>query len=84
MDGYAQVYEQEYPRIVRTVYLVLSDAGRAEDITQEAFVLFYYEDLLVSEVAQPLGMSESAVKMSLHRARRALATRLDEEVSDVC
>lgn len=156
MDGYAQVYEEEYPRIVRTVFLVLRDAARAEDITQEAFVrlylrwgtvgrydrpgawarrvairlatrdarrerlrsllerqarppaqeqgphtdvlhavgslpprqraavvLFYFEDLPVAEVAQTLGMSELAVKTSLHRARHDLATRLDEEVSDV-
>ena len=37
----------------------------------------------MAEVAQTLGMSESAVKTSLHRARATLATRLDEEVSDV-
>lgn len=156
MDGYAQVYEQEYDRIARTVYLVLRDAGRAEDVTQEAFVrlylrwgtvgqydrpgawvrrvairlatreaqrerlrsrlerqasppleehgpdtdvlravgalpprqraavvLFYFEDLPVAEVAETLGMGESAVKTSLHRARRALAAQLEEEVSDV-
>jgi RNA polymerase sigma-70 factor (ECF subfamily) len=156
VDGYARLYEQEFERVARTVYLVLRDAGRAEDVTQEAFVrlylrwgtvshydrpgawvrrvairlatrearrerlrsllerqarppveghgpdtdvlravgtlpprqraavvLYYFEDLPVAEVAQTLAMSESAVKTSLHRARQALATRLDEEVSDV-
>lgn len=155
-DGYARLYEQEYDRVARTVYLVVRDAGRAEDLTQEAFVrlylrwatvsryerpgawvrrvairlaardarrerlrsvverqgrppadehgpdadvldavgslpvrqraavvLYYFEDLPVVEVARTLGMSESAVKVSLHRARRALAVMLDEEVSDV-
>ena len=156
-DGYARLYQQEYERIARTVYLVVRDAGRAEDLTQEAFVrlylrwgtvsryerpgawvrrvairlaardarrerlrsvverqgepppaeehgsdadvmhavgtlpvrqraavvLYYFEDLPVAEVAETLGMSESAVKVSLHRARRALAVLLGEEVSDV-
>jgi RNA polymerase sigma-70 factor (ECF subfamily) len=48
-----------------------------------AVVLYYFEDLPVVEVARTLGMSESAVKVSLHRARRALAVLLSEEVSDV-
>jgi DNA-directed RNA polymerase specialized sigma24 family protein len=156
MDGYARLYEEEYLRIARTVYLVLHDAGRAEDVTQEAFVRlylrwgtvsrydrpgawvrrvairlatrearrervrslverqarppvaghgpdrdvvravgtlpprqraavvpYYFQDLPVAEVADTLGMTESAMKVSLHRARPALATLLDEEVSDV-
>ena len=155
-DGYARLYQQEYERVARTVYLVVRDAGRAEDLAQEAFVrlylrwatvsryerpgawvrrvairlavrdarrerlrslverqgrspveyhgpdadvlravatlpvrqraavvLYYFEDLPVAEVARTLGMSESAVKVSLHRARRALAVLLGEEVSDV-
>ena len=41
-----------------------------------AIVLFYYEDRPVSEVAEMLGCSESAAKVTLHRARRALEARL--------
>ena len=155
-SDYEQVYLAEYDRIVRTVYLVVRDAGRAEDLAQEAFVrlylqwgkvgryerpgawvrrvairlatreahrervrsllerkarapvmanepdadlmhvvsalplrqraavvLFYYEDLPVAEVADTLAMSESAVKVTLHRARHAIAARLGEEASDV-
>ncbi|WP_392543649.1 RNA polymerase sigma factor [Oryzobacter telluris] len=156
-EGFALLYEQEYLRIARTVYLVLHDSGRAEEVTQEAFVrlylkwgtvgrydrpgawvrrvairlatrearrerrrpvlevagappgpggdaepdvdvaravlalpprqraavvLYYFEDLPVAEVADVLGMSQSAVKVSLFRARRALAPHL-EEVPDV-
>ena len=33
-DGYARLYEQEYDRVARTVYLVVRDAGRAEDLTR--------------------------------------------------
>ena len=49
-----------------------------------AVVLYYFEDLPVVDVARTLGVEfESAVKVSLHRARRALAVVLGEEVSDV-
>jgi RNA polymerase sigma factor (sigma-70 family) len=39
--------------------------------------LFYFEDMSVSEVARTLQCSQSAVKVSLHRARNALARLLD-------
>jgi RNA polymerase sigma-70 factor (ECF subfamily) len=48
-----------------------------------AVVLFYYEDRPVSEVAELLGCSAAAAKVTLHRARRALAASLtDGEVDD--
>ena len=40
--------------------------------------LFYYEDYSVKEVAQLLGISESAVTTQLSRARQALKTKLTE------
>jgi RNA polymerase sigma-70 factor (ECF subfamily) len=39
--------------------------------------LFYFEDMSVGEVAATLECSQSAVKVSLHRARHALAKLLD-------
>jgi RNA polymerase sigma factor (sigma-70 family) len=39
--------------------------------------LFYFEDMSVVEVASTLQCSQSAVKVSLHRARHALALLLD-------
>lgn len=62
---------------------VLRAVGELPAKQRAAVVLFYFEDLPVVEVARALRMSESAVKTSLHRARQALATRLDEEASDV-
>ena len=62
---------------------VLDAVGSLPVRQRAAVVLYYFEDLPVVEVARTLGMSESAVKVSLHRARRALAVMLDEEVSDV-
>ena len=45
-----------------------------------AVVLHYLHDLPVAEVARTLGCSESTAKTHLFRARKALATRLDEEI----
>lgn len=39
--------------------------------------LFYFEDMSVAEIATTLECSQSAVKVSLHRARHALAKLLD-------
>ena len=43
--------------------------------------LFYLEDRPMAEIAELLGCSESTGWVHLHRARRALAERLGEEVS---
>ena len=152
---YAGFFRAEFPGVLRTVFLILHDRGRAEDVTQEAFIellvrwrkvsrydrpeawvrrvavrrairvlrrerrravlereatpdpgpdvpdvdlaeavrklpvmqrsaiaLFYFEDRPVSEIAFILGISEGAVKVHLHRARRRLAELLGEEVGE--
>lgn len=43
-------------------------------------VLFYFEDRPITEIAQILACSGSAVEMRLHRARERLAQVLGEEV----
>jgi RNA polymerase sigma-70 factor (ECF subfamily) len=45
-----------------------------------AIALFYLEDRPVSEIADIFGTSEATVNVHLHRARKALATKLREEV----
>ena len=152
---YVWFFRAEFPGVLRTVFLILHDRGRSEDVTQEAFielfvhwrkvsryerpeawvrrvavrkavralrrermravlereafpepgvdvpdvdlargvrklpvmqrsavVLFYFEDRPVSEIAFILGISEGAVKVHLHRARRRLAELLGEEVDE--
>jgi RNA polymerase sigma-70 factor (ECF subfamily) len=152
---YAWFFRAEFPGVLRTVFLILHDRGRSEDVTQEAFiellvhwrkvsryerpeawvrrvavrkavralrrermralvereaaadvgpdvpdvdlaravqqlpvmqrsavVLFYFEDRPVAETAFILGISDGAVKVHLHRARRRLAELLGEEVGE--
>jgi RNA polymerase sigma-70 factor, ECF subfamily len=66
----------------RTAYLSddLTDALRLLTPAQRAVVfLHYHADLPVSEVATLTGSSVPAVKVQLHRARRALRGRLQTE-----
>jgi RNA polymerase sigma-70 factor, ECF subfamily len=44
----------------------------------QAVVLYYLEDLSVADVAAALGVAEGTVKSTLHRARRQLASHLNE------
>jgi RNA polymerase sigma factor (sigma-70 family) len=49
---------------------------------REATVLRYYLDLDVTEVAAALGVSEGTAKTTLHRARRAMARELREQIDE--
>jgi RNA polymerase sigma factor (sigma-70 family) len=155
---FRDLFADECALVVRTVYAIVGDAGRAEEITQDAFtqllrhwnkvssydrpeawvrrvairlavklqtrelrlagalirlrpapvampgpdvevsgevlaamrqltakqravvVLFYFEDRPITEIAQIVDCSDSAVEMRLHRARERLAELLGEEV----
>ncbi len=45
---------------------------------RRAVIMFYLGDLSVAEVAEIEGASESSIKQRLHRARAALAARLND------
>jgi RNA polymerase sigma factor (sigma-70 family) len=38
---FEQVFRSAYPSVLRTAYLVLRDRGRAEEVTQDAFLRLY-------------------------------------------
>jgi RNA polymerase sigma factor (sigma-70 family) len=59
---------------------VLRAIGRLPPAQRVAVVLFYFEDRPIAEVADILGVAPGAAKLTLHRARRRLATLLDEPV----
>lgn len=46
---------------------------------REVIHLFYYEDMTSKQIAQALGISESAVRTRLTRARKALKAFMKEE-----
>src|SRR5690242_6328616 len=70
-EGYARLYQEEYERIARTVYLVVRDAGRAEDLTQEAFVRLYLRWGTVSRYERPgAWVRRVAIRLAARDARR--------------
>lgn len=66
----SQVLSQELRETIDRAILLLPDALRA------AIVLRDVEGLSTAETAQALGITESAVKVRLHRARLALRRSL--------
>ncbi|QHA90593.1 sigma-70 family RNA polymerase sigma factor [Bacillus sp. N1-1] len=46
---------------------------------RETFILYYHEDLSIREISSLLDTKEATIKSRLHRARRLLELRLNEE-----
>lgn len=45
---------------------------------RQAILMFYFSDLTVKQIADELGLGESAIKMRIHRAREKLGIILNE------
>jgi RNA polymerase sigma factor (sigma-70 family) len=73
-DGEAEFswfFRLEYPRVVRTVFLVLNDHGRAEEIAQEAFIQLLVHWTKVSGYEQPgAWVRRVAIRMAGRAGRR--------------
>jgi len=52
-DEYAAFYRAEFPRVVRTSYLIVHDRQQAEEIAQEAFIQLFTRWAKVSKYEQP-------------------------------
>ncbi len=61
-----------------TAQTVLAALAELPHIYREVLVLRYFEDLSVAEIAALLDLGESAVKMRLARARKAMRSVLDD------
>lgn len=85
LDGVALYIQSDEPApIERVMQSEQRDAVRAllntlPDKYRSVTVLRYYNDLSYEEIARVTGLTESAVKTQLHRARRMLADRMLEE-----
>jgi RNA polymerase sigma-70 factor (ECF subfamily) len=84
--------ERKRATVEREALAPVADEGGDPDVSRAigslpaqqraAVVLFYLEDLPVTEVAAILGCSTSTAGVHLHRGRRRLAELLGEEVPD--
>jgi RNA polymerase sigma factor (sigma-70 family) len=75
-------FQAEFPQVARTVYLVLRDAGRAEDIAQEAFLALYARWSRISRYERPeLWVRRVAIRMAVRAAGRERMRALREPQS---
>jgi RNA polymerase sigma-70 factor (ECF subfamily) len=64
-------FRAEFPQVARTVFLVLRDAGRAEDIAQEAFLALYARWPRISRYERPdLWVRRVAIRLAVRAAGR--------------
>jgi len=72
-------FHAEYPQVVRTVHLILRDAGRAEDVSQEAFMALYARWPRIARYERPdLWVRRIAIRLAVRAARRE-GTRAQRE-----
>jgi DNA-directed RNA polymerase specialized sigma24 family protein len=68
---YAWFFRTEFPAVVRTVYLILRDHGRAEDISQDAFMQLYAHWRKVSRYERPEAwVRRVAIRMAVRQQKR--------------
>ena len=76
-DPFEQTAEEEIRRIVQQEVLVLPDVYRLP------LVLFYFEHMQYTEIAEKLGLKEGTLKSYIHRGKRILSGRLREIGQDL-
>jgi RNA polymerase sigma-70 factor (ECF subfamily) len=82
---FEDLFVEEYPRVVRTVFLVVQDEGRAEEVTQDAFVQLLRHWSKVRDYDRPgAWVRRVALRLAVRTVRReqrlaALTRRLRPE-----
>ncbi|MDQ3878443.1 MAG: sigma-70 family RNA polymerase sigma factor [Actinomycetota bacterium] len=70
--SYEWFFRDEFPRVVKTVYLIVRDSQTAEDIAQEAFARLLVHWAKVSRYEQPdAWVRRIAIRMAVRANRRA-------------
>ncbi|HEX4976934.1 MAG TPA: sigma-70 family RNA polymerase sigma factor [Nocardioides sp.] len=82
---YEWVFRSTYPSVLRTAFLILHDRGRAEEVTQDAFLRLYERWGGVIRIDNPAAwVRKVAARAAVRQARLARireTVRPDEEVS---
>ena len=85
---FEQVFRSGYPSVLRTAYLILHDKGRAEEVTQDAFLRLYERWSTAVKYDHPLAWVRTvAVRDAIRRAERerrqtVLSVVADQESRD--
>ena len=68
---YAWFFRVEFPMVLRTVYLILGDKGKAEDVTQEAFIQLLSHWKKISRYERPdAWVRRVAIRLAVKAQRR--------------
>ncbi len=68
---FSAFFRTEYPALVRTLYLVLHDRERAQDVAQDAFVQLFAKWRRISHYERPdAWVRRIAIRMAVRVARR--------------
>jgi RNA polymerase sigma factor (sigma-70 family) len=70
-DEFAWMFRQEYPSVLYAVTMVVRDRGRAEELTQDAFVQLFTHWRRVSRYERPEAwVRRVAIRMAVRASRR--------------
>jgi RNA polymerase sigma-70 factor (sigma-E family) len=68
---YAWFFRAEFPMVLRTVFLILGDRGKAEDVTQEAFIQLLSHWKKISRYDRPdAWVRRVAIRLAVKAQRR--------------
>src|SRR4051794_14969996 len=81
VDDYSAFYRAEFRPVARTVFLIVHDAARAEDLTQEAFLALLQHWTKVSTYERPgAWVRRVAIRLATKHVRReGLRRRLERD-----
>jgi DNA-directed RNA polymerase specialized sigma24 family protein len=78
-DAFTWFFRAEFPTVVKTVWLVLHDRGRAEEVTQDAFVqLLLHWPKVVRYQRPDAWVRRVAIRMAVRALRREALGRVVE------
>lgn len=73
VPDYAWLFRSEFVNVVRTIYLIVHDRGRAEEIAQEAFLKLYQNWTKVRTYDKPgAWVRRIAIRLAVRQSRREL------------
>ncbi len=77
------VFRSAYPSVLRTTYLILHDRGRAEEITQDAFLRLCQRWRGIVRIDHPAAwVRQVAVRAAIREARHGRPLSLEADVQD--
>lgn len=69
--AYSRFFRDQFPRVVRTVHLIVHDQARAEDIVQDAFIALYRDWTRLADYEKPEAwVRRVAIRMAVRGVKR--------------